>query len=542
MHARPRRPTVSPSLGAVSDWGATLRVSSILGFYCVAQGWRKELNRISMSAFSPPRRQLSIGIVPRTVLLSGAAAVLGVASARVAISHYGPTAIELLIAVPVLIFVVPRPFVAAIFLLALLGSIFEYGVLPRANLPGHPPINVADVLLAVVVAGTIWRQPWRTWPPAVRGYTVALVVLVLLASISSVEIALHGADPARAAALGLRNLLYLALALTIALEFSGRLWRPLLNVAVALAAIVSIISIATAASGGIAQLVSHVNPLAVANFSTDTGSTSRVRLPGLFFAYAMCIPTLVLALTVKDRLRGLRIAALFLIVAAIAISLNRNMYFGAVLGLLVTILVGGPRLRHRVLLTGIIALATLVLVVESVKPGVATEIEQRAGSGLSSQVLSTGSAQARALEFHFAFMSIASHPWDGVGWMQDYGLEAGTGSGPRVFVEDLYVHLATDYGIPAAIAFLLVPGFLLFYGLRRVRVAVDPVDRAFLAAAIGAVVALLLSCLVGTYLQSPDSTASFAAACGLLLAAGVRASPRKRDATPSQAGTAQTVA
>ena len=483
-----------------------------------------------MPAFFFPRRLLSIGGISRTLLLACVAAILGIVGGRVAISHYGTPAIELLIAVPLLILLTSRPFPACIVLLGLLGSMFAYGDLPRANVPGHPPLNVADVLLAVVVGSTIWRKPWRTWPRPVRSYALVLLLLLALASVSTLRLALLGHDPARSAILGFRNLLYLALPLTIALELSGRLWRPLLNGAIALAALVSIISIAAVASGSVAHFVTSFNATAVMNISSSgsLGSATRVRLPGLFLAYAMCIPTLVMILTVKDRWRPLRIGALLLMIVAIAVSLNRNMYFGGAVGLLVAVLIGGSQLRYRVILTAAVAVACTVLVVESVKPAATTEIAQRAGSALSSQVLSSGSAQARALEFHFAFLSISRHPLDGVGWLQDYGLDSGTGSGPRVFVEDLYIHMATDYGVPAAIAFLLVPGFLLLYGIRRASSAANPIDRAVLAGAVGALVALLLSCLVGTYLQSPDSTASFAAVCGLVLGAGLRATPRPR--------------
>jgi hypothetical protein len=491
-----------------------------------------------MPAFFFPRRLLSIGGTTRTLLLACVAAVLGIVGGRVAISHYGMPAIELLIAVPFLIAITPRPLVAFILLAGLLGSAFAYGDLPRVNVPGHPPINVADVLLAIVVGATIWRRPWRDWPPAVRGYTFALLLLLALASISSVQLALLGHAAARSSILGYRNLLYLGLPLTIALEFSGRLWRPLLNGLVGLGALAAILSIAAAASGGVAHVVSNLSPAAV----MEVGGSSRVRLPGLFLAYAMSIPTLVMVVTLKDRWRGLRIVALALMIAAMAVSLNRNMYFGGVIGLVVAILVGGTQLRQRVLLAVVLAAATTVLVVESVKPGVATEIEQRAGSALTTQVLSTGSAQARAIEFQYAFRSIAKHPWAGVGWLQSYGLDVsdlGAGSGPRVYVEDLYIHLATDYGIPAALAFLLAPGFLLYFGIRRAARAANPFDRAILAGTIGALVALLLSCLVGTYLQAPDSTASFAATCGLVLAAGLRATPRPRADTRARPAAAR---
>jgi hypothetical protein len=496
-----------------------------------------------MPAFLIPRRLQNLGAAPRAIVLACTAAVVGLACGRVAISHYGTPAVELMIGVPILIAVTARPLVTTVALAALLGSIFAYDYLPRVNVPGHPPINVADVLLAIVVGATIWRRPWNKWPPAVRRYSWILIALLVLTGISSVGLALQGHAQARTAILGYRNLLYLALPLTIALELSSdRLWRPLLDGAIALAAIVSILSVAADASGSVASFVTHFSASSVTSISSPDSftSTSRIRLPGLFFAYAMCIPTVVMVLTVRDRWRALRLGALVLMVGAIGVSLNRNMYFGVVIGLLVAIMVGGPQLRHRALLSIAIVVAVTALVVESVKPAATAEIAQRAGSALSSQVLTSGSAQARAIEFRFALRSIAKHPLGGVGWLEPYGLDVsdlGVGTGPRVYVEDIYLHLATDYGIPAALAFLLLPCFLLLYGVKRAGAAADPFDRAILGGAIGAVVALLLSCLVGTYLQAPDSTASFAIALGLLLAAALRATPRT-STSPAPGSTA----
>ena len=89
-------------------------------------------------------------------------------------------------------------------------------------------------------------------------------------------------------------------------------------------------------------------------------------------------------------------------------------------------------------------------------------------------------------------------------------------------MQDLVVEIATDYGIPAAIAFLLIPGVCLWFGLRRMRFARDPIDRALLAGAIGTVLALLLSSFVDTFVQDPPSTVALGASCGLLLAAALR--------------------
>jgi O-antigen ligase len=490
-----------------------------------------------MSAFSVSRPRPQVGGFVRLVVLAGSACAIGLVCGRLATTHYGLTAVEALIAVPILIATFHRPFVALMLLLVLLASVAAYGALPRAHVPGGLPLNIGDLALAAAVGGTLWRRPWRVWPPAVRRFFVALAFLLLLATIPTIRLAVLGHDQARSALVGYKTLLYLAVTLTVALELSARLWWPLVNAAIAFAAVVSILSILVAASSGLGHLLSHVDATVVAGVSAATGatgSTSRIRLPGLFFVYAMTIPTLVMVLVLPDRWRSLRVLALLLMISAIAISLNRNMYFGGAIGLVVTLLVGGPRLRHRALITAVTVVATLVLVISSaVMPAVTAQIGSRAQSALSSQVLSSGSAQARSDEFSHALDSIAHHPWYGVGWFQNYGSYVGTTF--RQGVEDLYLDLATDLGLPVALAFLLVPATVLLYGLRRARTAAKPSDRALVAAGIGSVIALLLSCLVGTYLQDPGTMMMFGVACALLLGASLRATPRgaERMAAPT---------
>jgi hypothetical protein len=96
---------------------------------------------------------------------------------------------------------------------------------------------------------------------------------------------------------------------------------------------------------------------------------------------------------------------------AIAVSLNRTMYFGAALGLAVMVLAAGPRFRHWFAITMVTALAILVLVVQStVLPAVTAQISRRASSALSSQVLSSNSARARTDEFSHALTTISHNP------------------------------------------------------------------------------------------------------------------------------------
>jgi O-antigen ligase len=172
----------------------------------------------------------------------------------------------------------------------------------------------------------------------------------------------------------------------------------------------------------------------------------------------------------------------------------------------------------------------------AVLPAITAKVSARAASALSTQVLATGSAQARADEFSHAFTAIGQNPWYGVGWFQNYG--SYSGGTYRLGVEDWYLHVATDLGIPVAVAFILIPCMILVYGFRRARAAERQQDRALIAAFTGTVIALLLSSLVGSYLQDPGTMLVFGLACAFVLATGMnatRATPRAEPAGEGEA-------
>src|SRR5436305_4885401 len=147
------------------------------------------------------------GRVNASLLLRGLAAaagivLLGLICGRVAISHYGLSAAELLVAFPLLVFVTRRPLVAALLLLALLASALFYTALPRPHLTRHLPINFGDILLAAIIAATLWRKPWRVWPVPIRRLFVALAALLLLALIPTLALVTQGHAEARDAIAG----------------------------------------------------------------------------------------------------------------------------------------------------------------------------------------------------------------------------------------------------------------------------------------------------------------------------------------------------
>jgi O-antigen ligase len=471
---------------------------------------------------------------------------LGTFCGRLAVSHYGKSAIEALILGPILWAIAKRPLIAVIALLSVVATLFHYGALPRVNLPGHPPINVADLFLAATVVGTLWRRPWVTWPKPARHYFLAIGLLLILSSIATIKTALVDAEHAREALLAYRNFLYLGVALTIAIELRENQWQRLLNGLIILTSVIAALSVGAAASSGISHLLTSLTPWSVSDASQTAaaggggplGNTARIRVEGLYLVYAMVIPTLALALFVKDRWRKLRIVAVLLMLGAIGVSLNRNMYAGLLVGLLITGVLGGTKLRARLGLLAVAAVTTIVLIAAtSVAPAISTQIGNRASTLISpSTVLKSGSLTDRSYELQYAIPSIGRHPWIGVGPSQFYGAyNSPFSSIPRLFVQNLYVDWAVDYGIPTALAFLLIPGVCMAYGLRRLRLARDPADRALLAALLGTIVALLLSLFVGTYLQGPESTTAFGVACGLLLAVTMRTTDSLRAWQPAGA-------
>ncbi len=477
----------------------------------------------------------------RSVVLFCVFAIAGLAAVAIggwlASSRYGTHVVEICVSVPILIAIVKRPLINVMLLLAVVASVFSYGSLPRIGLPGNPPINVADVLLVASIGGTVLRRPWRSWPPVVKRYFYALLLVLLLAGVATFKTAVLGPEEARNALYAYRNLLYLAVALTIALEFSGDRWRALLNANIFYAAVVSALSIAAVGSTGVEHFLSGLSAHSITTSveGASPGSATRVRLPGLYFVYSMCIITLVSVLLLKDRWRFLRGIALVLIVAAIAASLNRNMYAGAVIGLGITALLGGTQLRYMVGLGTLAVLCVTLVVVASLGPAVDSGVGSRASTLLApSHLIESGSLQDRAYEYSKALPAISAHPWFGVGPRQFYGayLLQGEQRTVRFFVQNLYVDFATDYGIPTALAFLLLPLICLLFGATRLRYATNPFDRAIIAAAMGTLVAMLVSCLVGTFVQDPESTVAFGAACGFLLAAGIRVHPDRTGSEP----------
>lgn len=465
-------------------------------------------------------------------LVAGMTVLSGLLVGRIAESHYGVTALGVLIALPLLYTISRYPLAALAAILIVVSTIVSYNNVPRVHLPGNPPITVADVLLLSLVAGTWWRRRYSTWPRSVRHYTVAVIGFLLISSVAAAGYSLTGVDQLRDSLAAFDAFLYLLVAATIAVELSSQNWRQTLDLLIVIAAVVSVVSIAAAVLPTVASALSSATANGVTAATSDAVSVGapRVRFAGLFLVSGLVLPTLVLVLLYPDRYRWLRALALLFMIGAVAVSLNRNMYVALVLGFALTALLGGSRFRLGAIIA-IVFLVGALVVSGSLLPGVSSTLGSRASSLLDPATLSqTGSIQDRAYEYHYAFLSIAAHPWVGVGPKAFYGaylLDNGISS-VRFFVQNFFVNTAVDYGIPATLAVLLIPLVVVFWGVRALASgrrrhisqssqASQGPNQALLASLVASVVVLLLSSLIGTYLQDAGTIAAFAVICGLLL-------------------------
>jgi O-antigen ligase len=143
----------------------------------------------------------------------------------------------------------------------------------------------------------------------------------------------------------------------------------------------------------------------------------------------------------------------------------------------------------------------------------------------------SGSITDRVSESRHAMASIRRHPLLGIGPAGDYGAvlrDRETGkTRPRRFVHNQYMALAVSYGIPALVLFVAVTLAALAAGLRAVRRIDDELSQLMAAAALGTVVAVLLSAFLHVTFLLPETCLAFFFVLGVLLGTTARASEER---------------
>jgi O-antigen ligase len=228
------------------------------------------------------------------------------------------------------------------------------------------------------------------------------------------------------------------------------------------------------------------------NTDLGLGGIPRIRLPGIAIGYPLFWYT---ALQIP-RARGMgRLGwtlALIGIVVNLALSLNRNMWAGLLVGLAVLLIIGGVRVRRPVAV-GLAVLVSAIAVIAiggvQVDRGPLAGFAER-GSTLFSpgQTTRENSLQDRGKETEQAWRTVKEHPVIGIGPGAEFGVyfdELQPGGGykrtKQLFLHNQYLYLALICGVPGLLAFV---AFLLS-SVAAARRYVDDTDVATWAVGIG---------------------------------------------------------
>ena len=406
------------------------------------------------------------------------------------------------------------PFAAACVLLGLVGSI---NAPEMAFSLGPVDARVYELLLGALVLVALVRPrqtTWGGWPGGALAAFLGVLSLSTLLAVSEGAVRIESALP------WARGFYLYAIFFVVVRLFGDReSLRRLLVVGTGLGAI----------SGVVAALIALVPTVGSTldfgvSWSTQTSldDARRVQVPGLGLAYALFWLAIVQVVRTRGwerTLWGLAVAGMAL---NIVVSQNRNMLIGLLLGLMLMLVFGDARLRHRVLLgAGVMAAgATLMLF-----SGFEVEQESRVASIVErgttlfdpSAVGQEQSLTHRADETQVAWQTARENLLFGIGPGTDFGVTFGerradgtTRSTTQNFVHNQYLYLLMIGGVPLIVTFLSFLGGVLWQASRQL-------DATVLPLAVGLVM-IMSSAVVMIYFSSFEMVATIALLTGVLVA------------------------
>jgi hypothetical protein len=413
-----------------------------------------------------------------------------------------------------LAFVVVFPFAAACLLLVLIGSI----ELPVAAIAAGPlEVRPYELLLGALLFVAIVRPRRATWGGWAGGALVAFLALLTVSS--GLAIAEGLVSPSDllpwARPFGVYVLFFVVIRL-----FGDRM---------SLFRLLTVGAVLGAVSGGVAALIALETPIGSAlDFTsgllteTTVDGVRRVRLPGLALAYTLfwfVVVQIFQTRGTRQALWGLTLAGMGV---HLAVSQNRNMWIGLVVGGLLMVVLGGPQVRHR-LIAGVAVLAIGIALVISVgfriEEGSRLEPIVERGTTLFDPA-AVGQEQSltdRAEENVLALDAASERLLFGIGPGTNFGqtfAETEPNGTVRVanqnFLHNQYLYLLMIGGVPLLAAFVLFLVSVLTSAARRP----DPV---VLSCAVGLFM-VMVSAIVMLSFSTFDMVGALALVAGVLMA------------------------
>lgn len=398
---------------------------------------------------------------------------------------------------------------------------------PTFFAPQVGPITVRphEVCLTLLLSLAILRPKARTFG-GVGGKALAVFLAVVL---FSAAVAYEGGSVSLTEAFNWSRPFYSLCFFWVVIRLfpSSEDRRTLLLGAAVLAAVTGVVALAVAAGASFGQQLQGPGEQIIKE-EGGLGSLKRVRLAGLSAGYILFW---YVAAQAASRIGRPRLGWLLLlggIFLDIAVSLNRNMWIGLTVGLLLMVIWGGVTIRARFANALGIGLAIILLVFAF---GSATSNDQIAkplierGETLfhPGKTAQSSSLQERGTETEEAWKTIQAHPLIGVGAGAPFGVThkevayGSTGtisvrSEEQLFLHDQYLYLLLIGGPLALIAFVVFLGSAVRQAWTR-----HPRDPAITACAVG-IVLVMLSAVVAIYFSSDDMTAMLGMLAGVIFA------------------------
>ena len=317
-----------------------------------------------------------------------------------------------------------------------------------------------EVVLAVLLLRAILRPRRKTWGGPAGGALAAFLAILVLSTALAVQA--HTTSLNNAINWGRVFFVMTYFWVVVRLAPDRRRLGILLATGIALGALSGIVGLAVALSGDANSIFQ-----ASGNMVNAPGTSFlRVRMPGLGLAF-MLLWVLVVWLIRNRRPRRLWMICLPWILIVILISQNRNMWVVDAVSLVLVILIAGPRVRGRLIIS-LVAMVAAIAVLIAVPPGGSTApspltpMATRAATILNpTAVAASSSATDRDYEDHEGWATAKRNLAIGIGPGVSYGATIGTGSGSnvgvtaRLFLQNQYLYLLVITGIPGVAAWIL---------------------------------------------------------------------------------------
>jgi len=370
-------------------------------------------------------------------------------------------------------------------LLIVLCSIFY--MFPTTDILGYR-VTLPDVLVPVALLAVATRRPPRM---EAAGWLLLLFILAVAGGIAI------GARQVGTAAFADARPLVAFAAFWAALQ-AARQPRAVALIAVLLTGLVLIVQFGELA--GYSLLYKSATSNAV-EIQTDFGGLVRVRTPGLTLAYATGLFALSYLLWGPRERRAIAGVIVAMSGLAVALSLNRNMVVGALLGLGTALFVDKLKARTLALAGTVVVVALCVLFALAPAGGRPADVAQRFLSAFSGTTLQSKSIESRVEETRVAWKAIAAHPMSGIGFGTSYGM---TWNGAvRTWLHNQWLWVWLRAGLLGVTA--LAAAFVVTFG-RGVRWLRSGLPTRWLGGAVVvATVALASGSTVAMYLSERDS-------------------------------------